>query len=994
MRKHPLVVAVMMMLASVSIASGEDEKSFFHERVLPLLESHCFECHSHAARQMEGGLALDWRSGWELGGSRGPTLVPGMADRSLLIQAVQHSEEGLHMPEEKLSDDEIAILVRWVASGAFDDRVAAPSTAAVDDRDWWSLKPLIRPSIPTMGDDPVGNLIDPFVRERLHRFGATMSPPADRRTLIRRVYLDLIGLPPSMEEVDAFVVDREPQAYERLVDRLLASPRYGERWARHWLDTIHFADSHGYEHDVGRDHAWRFRDYVIRALNEDIAWQSFLREQLAADHFFPNDPDRIPALGFLGAGTFDLSTYSTAPITFEYLDRDDLVTQTMAAFASTTANCARCHSHKFDPIPQEDYYALQAVFAGIAKGDIAFDESADTARDRSMFVGLLEAAEKRDAAILMNDDNVERTEAWLRERGQGSGWVPLAMETFLASDGSELKRTDGGYLLAHGKNPERDTYVITGTTTLSRLTAIRLDVHADPTLPQNGPGRAPNGNLHLSELEVHVFDPRVDHAQRLTITRGTADFDQEGWGVQRSIDGDPQTAWGIHPRVGESHHAVFEFSQPIALHPGTRIAVTLRQSHGGSHLIGALSLSLTDDDPQHSMAIPSEVERLLGKSRTERTIDEQLAIVSFVTRRYALDAIKRLPSMARVYAAGTSVEIPMGNGQTQPKRMPEPRVVHILHRGDFGKPQSVVSPGALTALTHQSNRFESTEQRESVRRAWLADWLAHPENRLTWRSVVNRIWHFHFGRGLCDTPSDFGRMGGVPTHPELIDALAVWFRDDAKGSLKMLHRLIVLSDTYRQSSAEREELIEIDRDNRWLGRQSRQRLDADAIRDSILAVSGGLNEKMGGPAVQHFRQSRGPQSTPVLDYATFDWGGDFGRRSIYRCVWRGIADPFMESIDFPDLGLLAPARGFSVSSLQALSLFNNSFILHHSQLLSERLSVQYSSVDEQVDGCVRSIWLRHPTDHERDKFVAFVRAHGLSSLCRTLFNSNEFLFVE
>jgi len=323
-------------------------------------------------------------------------------------------------------------------------------------------------------------------------------------------------------------------------------------------------------------------------------------------------------------------------------------------------------------------------------------------------------------------------------------------------------------------------------------------------------------------------------------------------------------------------------------------------------------------------------------------------------------------------------------------------VVNVLFRGDFDKPRAVAEPGALSALTHLPSRFELKNSKdEGARRAALADWLAHPDNVLTWRSIVNRVWHYHFGRGLCDTPNDFGQMGGTPSHPELLDWLAIWFRDEAKGSLKALHRLIVTSATYRQASQHREDAATIDGDNRLLWRQNRQRLDADAFRDLTLAASGALDLKMGGPAIQHFKQSKGPQNTPALDYATYDWSRpEAARRSIYRYVWRGIADPFMEALDFPDLGLLSPVRGFSASSLQALTLYNNNFVLYHCGVMARRAEAEAKTLDAQVNRVVALVWLREPTAEEHRDFTSFARTQGLPALCRLLLNSNEFLFVD
>ncbi len=991
------VIGTALLCCSLTIpdtVSAQDDAGYFRDEVEPVLRKRCFACHSHAAALMEGGLALDWRSGWEAGGSRGPAIVPGDVDSSLLIQAIRHADPNLQMPDEKLPDHEIATLTKWVETGAFDDRKLVP-TSVNDPQalDWWSLKPLTRPEVPGDGSR---NPVDAFVQSRLQQAGLTQSPEADRRTLIRRVYYDLTGLPPAPRDVDAFVTDHDPLAYEKIVDLLLASPRYGERWARHWLDTIHFADSHGYEHDVGRDNAWPFRDYVIDAFNRDTSWTRFVREQLATDAFYPEETHLTPALGFLGAGTFDLSTFSTAPVTFSYLDRDDMVAQTMSAFTSTTANCARCHAHKFDPITQEDYYALQAVFAGVLKGDIPYDSDPVAGRERHRLQSLMTSAEQRDRAVLLDPVYAPLIASWIAERSDEATWQPLTLQTFLSTEGATLTLTPDNVILASGTLPEKDTYVVSVATDPEKITALRLDVFPHESLPSNGPGRCSNGNLHLSEIQLQVFAPGADQGTVAAFKRATADFNQVDWGIERAIDGDPETAWGIHPSVGKRHHAVFELTEPLVLAPGARLAVTLKQLHGRAHLIGAFGLAVTADEAAQAIALTEDVAQALQAPALERTSEQQLVLAAAALRAEAEAGLKKLPPPAKVYAAGASVMVPTGNGAMQAQALTEPKVVHVLHRGDFDKPRDIVMPGGLSALIHEPARFSiDNPQHEASRRAALANWLVHPENVLTWRSVVNRVWHYHFGRGCCDTPSDFGRMGGVPSHPELLNWLAVWFRDDANGSLKQLHRLIVTSATYRQSSQHRVEAVEIDADNRLLWRQNRHRLDADSYRDFTLAVSGSLDLTMGGPGVQHFRQSKGPQSTPALDYTAFDWNAPgASRRSIYRCVWRGIADPFMEALDFPDLGLLSPTRSFSASSLQALTLYNNDFVLHHADHMGSQIQGENSSLEFKVTQVVQRIWLREPTSNELQDFCRFADASGLPGLCRLLLNSNEFLFID
>ncbi len=965
--------ACMSLLAASTAVAGDAE--FFAARVEPLLRERCFECHSHAAGKMKGGLTLDSRSGWEKGGDSGPALVPGKPEESLLVKMVRWADEDHRMPpRQQLAAEETTVLEQWVREGAVDPR-QAPAAKGKDD-DWWSLRPLVRPEPPAPGHP-----IDAFVSASLSARGLTPSPEADRRTLIRRVSFDLHGLPPSPEAVDSFVKSGDPHAWETLVDSLLASPRLGERWARHWMDAIHFADSHGFEHDVFRPNAWRFRDWLIGALNDDTPWDRFIRAQLAADVFFPDDSPQTAALGFLGAGTLDLSAAGTAPMSFEYLDRDDLVTQTMAAFASTTANCARCHAHKFDPITQEDYFSLQAVFAGIAKGDVPYDADAATTRERQRLLALKDAAARRDAAVLASAESATVVATFQKSRAPAEAWHVLVPETFTSNEGTTLERLDDGSVLSSGARPDKDTFTLTANATVESATALRVELLPHDSLPVRGPGRQDNGNLHLSEVVVHAFRPGAAKPERILLQKATSDFDQDGYGVAKALDGDPTTSWAIHPQEGAAHEGVFVFPGPVALPAGTKVTVALQQYQGGGHLIGRCRLSLTGADPAAAAALPGEISAILAAK--ERTPEQQTTLAAFAVARDAEGKLAALPPPAHVWAAARTV---LKDGK--PSTIDVPRPIRVLKRGELDKPGEEAGPGALSAVTALPARFNlPADAPESARRAALAEWLADPRQPLAWRSIVNRVWHHHFSRGLCDTPSDFGRMGGVPTHPELLDWLACWFRDEAKGSLKALHRLIVTSETYRQSSTTRDDAAALDADNRLLWRMNRPRLDADEIRDAVLAASGRLDLTMGGPGVQHFKSSPGPQSTPALDYTAFDWASPAGaRRSIYRVVWRGIADPFMEAVDFPDMGLLQPTRGFSASALQALTLFNNDFVLHHSTVTAQRA--------ETVPALFRMVLQRDPTPQETADFGALVEKRGLAAAARVLLNSNEFLFLD
>ena len=964
-------VCVLLALGSRLLA---DDAAFFREKIEPLLRERCYECHSHAGK-MKGGLTLDSRSGWVEGGESGPAIIPGKPDASLLIRAIRRLDEDLSMPPKKpLPPGEVALLTEWVRLGAPDPRT---TVAKKPDNDWWSLKPL-----PGAGAQPA-----------LAKLGTeNWEPGASPRTLIRRLYFDLHGLAPTFEEVEAFAMEwdrADPSGRALLIatltDKLLASPRYGERWARHWFDTIHFADTHGFEHDRIRENAWRYRDYVIAALNADTPWPRFIREQLAADYFFPDEPRLTAALGFLGAGPFDQSAAGTAPKMFEAVDRDDMLTQTMAAFTSTTVGCARCHDHKFDPIPQREYYSLAAVFAGVAKGDIPFDADDAVGRERQRWLRLKSAAEKRDPAVLLAADARAITAAWEPAPGVPAVWETPAPRDFASAGGATLTALDDGSLLSGGIRPDKDTVTIHTDPKLRTISAMRLDVLTDDDLPKYGPGRQDNGNLHLSEFELYAIG--AGDPQRVAIRSAFADFDQAGWTIAHALDGNEKTAWGIFPRVGEPHTATFVLEKKLALPAGARLRVVLKQLHGEGHLIGRPRISVTDTVPSPATSLPADVAAALRA--TPRGEAQQLTLAAYAVRTRATEALSALPPQALVYAAGRDYSR-HGTKAT----VGEPREIRVLHRGELAQPRDIAAPAALACITALKPDFSSAKN-EAARRAALADWIADPKNPLTWRSAVNRVWHYHFGSGIVDTPNDLGRMGGKPAHPELLDALAADFREH--GSLKKLHRAICTSAAYRVTALvkARADLPPAESARALTSAATRRRLDAESYRDIVLQCAGRLDLTMGGPGAMHFKLGPAIQDTPVLDYTANDWDAPgANRRSIYRLVYRNIADPFMAALDFPDAAQLAPARPFSVSALQALALWNDNFILRMSEHFAARVEKMVADTPGRIRTAIRITLLREPTADELRDLSAFAEKHGLAALGRVLFNSNEFMFVE
>jgi mono/diheme cytochrome c family protein len=988
--------AVSETASSQSVGEPSPRVDFTRE-IWPILTQHCLAC--HGSENQESGFRLDSRElALTSGDGHAPNLVPGESAASNLLRFARGEVEDLEMPPEgePLSAEQLELLGRWIDEGAKWGDV--PTTDPTEALQWWSLQPLLAPPVPAQA--PGGrNEVDAFIRSQLAAHGLSPSPEADRRTLIRRVSFDLIGLPPTAEEIEAFIADTRDNAYEQLVTRLLASPRYGERWARHWMDAAHFAETHGHDQDRIREHAWPYRDYLITAFNEDKPYARFVQEQVAGDVLFPDDPQATVALGFLAAGPWDESSLrDIREDTLDrqigrYLDRDDMLTNVMSNFASATVQCARCHNHKFDPIPQADYYALQAVFSGVERANRAFDPDPEMGRQRLALQArkkLLDTDSLARREELLSQQVITEVEAWEEGlKATRAAWTTLSSVSAVSSGGATLTVLADHSLLASGTAAEQDNYTLTFPLPAGKITAIRVETLADDSLPHRGPGRQDNGNLHLSELEAFYGE---DSGTRLEFSRAVADFDQIDWGVARAIDGNPQTAWGIYPEVGKSHAASFELKQPLSATTGQTLTVMLKQLHGGRHLIGRVRIAISAAPAALAVIPPEKIEAILDIPRTERTEEQQLELALYQQQAQLSAELAALPPPSYVYAAASEF-IPDG-GLKPP---PGPRPIHVLKRGDIRQPLDEASPGALSCIAALPARFELPDSGdEAERRAALARWLTDRNHPLVWRSIVNRVWHWHFGRGIVATPNDFGRMGAEPSHPELLDWLAVWFRDHGQ-SLKQLHYLIVTSTTYRQVSAARAEddpaTIQ-DIDNRLLWRMNRTRLDAESIRDAMLAVAGQLDLRMGGPSDRQFDLQPGSHVTPIIDYGKFDLDGPgANRRSIYRFLFRTLPDPFMESLDCPAGDTITPVRDNSVTVQQALAMWNDALVARRSEQLAARLRTMMPNTTEQVAAAVELTLGRRATTPELNDLVAYAEQHGLENLCRVIFNLNEFVFV-
>jgi hypothetical protein len=882
-----------------------------------------------------------------------------------------------------------------------------------NNADWWSLRPLARPELPRVANEMVAwarNPVDLFIAAKHREIGLAPSPEADRRTLIRRLYFDLIGLPPLPEAVESFVADADPLAYEKLVDRLLAAPQYGERWARHWLDVVHFGETHGYDKDKPRPNAWPYRDYVIRALNDDRPYGRFVAEQVAGDVLFPGTRDGVEALGFIAAGPWDFIGHAELPETkidgkiARHLDRDDMVSNTIGTFNSLTVHCAQCHDHKFDPITQDDYYSLQSVFAALDRADTPFDVDPEVARRRSEL-----ATRERELKARL---------AVLDQRIRAAGGTELAELDRQIDAASKPaaggQRPEFGYHSAIEREQDKTKWVqVDLGASLSMDKVIYTGCYDDFNSIGAGFGFPVRFKIEMSD-DVQFgagVDLIVDHSQSDVANPGVAP--QTAAANGRSARYVRVTATKLAPRMNDFIFALAELSvlDPAGKNLAAGATVTALDSiealprWSKKNLVDGISYASNATSPEELARLKAHRHELIGRTVDEPTRTEHQTVSRSLAEASA--ALAKLPPPLLVYAG--TVHHGGGNFVGTGPAGGKPRPIHVLSRGNVLKPLHEVGPGSLRALAGLPARFElAADHTEGDRRAALARWLTHPNNPLTWRSIVNRVWLYHFGRGIVDTPNDFGRMGQPPTHPELLDWLAAELRDGGQ-SIKQLHRLIVTSATYRQSSnaesrAARNSAVApgaahrtpqaIDADNRYLWRMNRRRLEAEAIRDAVLYVSGRLDLSMGGPSFQDFMIER-PEHSPHYEYHLHDPEDPRShRRSVYRFIVRSQQQPWMATMDCADPSMLVDKRNETISPLQSLALLNNQLMVVMAKHFGAEAHRSDGDIDAQVARAFQSAAGRPPTETERGRLAAYARAHGLANACRVILNLNEFVFVD
>lgn len=977
----------------VTSALATENKIDFETQIRPLLKARCVEC--HGGDSQHNGLRLDAKKFALEGGDSGPVILPGKSDESELIHRVTSESEFEVMPPkgEQLTEPQITLLRTWIDQGA-DWPETEEDRAALEDKrlDHWAWQPVSQAEVPEVENSKwAKNPIDQFILHKLEEKNLQPSPEADRRTLIRRLKFDLLGLPPTFEEVEAFVADPAPNAYETLVDRYLESPHFGERWARHWLDIAHYADTHGFERDMIRENAWPYRDYVIRSFNDDKPYDQFLKQQIAGDVIRPDDPESIQATGFLAAGPWDyvgqVETRSDVLRRAAQADAlDDLSTQVLTAACAVTINCARCHDHKIDPISQREYYALGSVFAGVKPSDRPISSEEVQAYERNK-QDLASRIDKTRATLAQfSEKGVDLADIVGGGDGYGSGVPDQGIDPL---NGQPLPGKLGfrkGVRVNHftpADNPLVDGVVIpnaspTGTQVSS--TGIRVK-----DVPQtsgevwdairNGPVNAQHtvtlGGVDFSEqgqtlLSLHAnaaitFD--LDAIREAGAPHGMLFIAQVGYFGQTPtggarfavyVDGQLQTD---HPAIGAKDGLV-PIEVPL---PAEARFLTLMSTDGGNGI----------SHDQIGFGNPRLID-----ARPEARSAEALAALDQL-RKHLESLQKELKSLSeprQIYAVVSQ----------------KPAAVHVLRRGNPEDPQEMVEPGTLSCFGLPAS-LGTQDTPEGERRAALAEWITHPDNPLTRRVIANRLWHYHFGTGIVDTPSDFGLAGGQPSHPELLDWLANQVVAN-QWKLKPLHRLICTSATYRQASRIHPAVEQFDADNRLLSRMNPRKLDAESIRDAVLAVSGKLNGEMYGPGFRDFEYQEA--YAPIYRYITPD-RPELWRRSIYRFVVRTTPHPYMMTLDCPDPANLTPVRNSTTTVLQSLTLLNNDFMLRQAEYLADRVRQEAGdSPAAQARKAFQFTLSRDASPAEVEASVKLIESHRLPQFCRMLLNTNEFIYVD
>ncbi len=1002
--------AVMAEVKPDHAAKMEESQKLFTTQVRGLLKENCVRC--HGGKKTKSGFDLTTREGLLKGGDEDVTVVVGKSKESLLYQAIAHLDKDLAMPPKKpkLPDDAIAAIAKWIDLGAAYDKPLvekskgekAPMQVDDEDRAFWTYAPLIK-TTPPPESDWSDTAIDRFISAVHRENGLVPAQVIGKRKLIRRAYFDLVGLPPTPAEIAQFVESADPEAYAKLLDDLLARPGYGERWGRHWLDVARFAESHGFEHDYNRNFAFHYRDFVIRALNADMPYDQFVRWQIAGDEIAPGEFEAMAATGFLGAGVYPTQiTISEAErVRFDALD--DMVATMGSAMLATTIGCARCHDHKYDPIPTRDYYELLSAFTTTVRSEIDLEvhkaEPGDLAKYEQDLSKLTAEAER-----YKKEEVPAKLRQWLeknrakKSQEPASPWTVLRAEPLVSKGGTKFERQADGSYLATGPNPDFDTYTFVAPAPFEKIHAVRIEALAHESMVKGGPGRAGNGNIGLSDVAITANNTP------LKLANPRATFNQtDNLHVKLTIDENKKSGWAVDPQFGKDHAAVYEVANPEAVAgENKRLTFTLGFNVNTRHNIGRLRISvssrpasglpLLEGQTDAGAVVARELLALdkKGDAPTEKLLELYLKIdggwSDLTARTNALKATRPAGKKEKVMVCSEGFK-PMrhhASSGTVKDFYPES---YYLVRGDPAQKAGPAAPGFLQVLMRNKSapdRWRVVKEagaRTSMKRTGVANWITDVENgagHLLARVIVNRLWHHHFGRGLVETPNDFGLQGGRPTHPELLDYLAADLI--ANGwKLKRLHKQIMLSRTYQLGNSDHAESAGKDPENRSWWKREPRRLEAEIIRDNALAVSGQLDRKMYGSG--------------TLDQK-------MKRRSIYFLVKRSKLVPMMQLFDWPDTMSSLGRRAVTTTPSQALVFINSPEVREMATHFAKAVEKESDPVGAAVERALG----QPPSEEERKLMNKFlneqIKSYGgkkepaFIDFCHALLAANEMIYVE
>ena len=1010
----------LSLISLVTLGALQADAIDFESEIRPLLKKHCIQC--HGPKKQANGLRLDSKSYAFRGGDGGPAIMSSSSQTSSLMLRIESSDAEERMPPEgpALQPPEQELIRKWIDEGASWIETDEDRTALHDPRrDHWAWQPIRKtippePIKPASVDEALSHLelrteIDLFLHAKRDELGLKQSPEADRRTLIRRLSYDLLGLPPTPEQVQAFESDKAPLAYENLIDRMLDSPYYGERSAQHWLDIAHYADTHGFERDQIREHAWRYRDWVIQAYNSDMPFDEFLRKQIAGDALAPDDPSSVIATGFLAAGPWDFvgQAETPSPVLRRLAradDLDDMMTQVMAATTAVTINCARCHDHKLDPISQREYYTISSVFAGTKRGNRSTSAPSEKKKDDEKVALTKEIHELKKQIQSLTAKGWDLADVVGGGNGLGTGLIGAGIDP---TSGVTIKDTRGFLDVAVPNSfiesplPIVDGVAIPDGKDLGTVIISSTGLHASNIPATSGKAwdAIRNGPVH-SQFSTKLRDVEYNDGLRKLLSlhaNALITFDLTELPAIPSSPVARKLGHTLRGEVGYFGQTHKEGASAFVLVDGK--IVFQREQFGRNDGVATIDIAIPDggrfltliatdsgNGISHDQVCFADlrIEQVDENASDTKSDSESKKEAKVASLEQELELLtKRLTSIGEVDKVyGVLSEAP-------PK-------VTLLARGDTEQPREEVQPGAIDCVIGLPNFSLPASSSDLERRLQLAKWVTDSENPLIWRVIVNRIWQQHFGVGIVSTPSDFGLGGSLPTHPELLDWLATELKN-RKQSLKAMHRLICCSAAYRQQSQVQlgtephPKGIAVDSSNRFLWRQNSRKLDAESLRDALLSVSGQLETAMFGPGFREFEYKE--EYAPVYSYVTKN-DREFFRRSIYRFRVRTTPNPLLTTLDCPNSANLTPTRNTTTTALQSLAMLNHDFLLQQSEYFAKRLERADSRLVNQVSFAWSLVFGRAPLDSERDAASDIIQKHGLATFCRYLLNANEFVSID